>query len=82
MLSPGNGVPNTCGEVHNRLPLLATNMAVLAFNFGAVRSRYNIVEGSNLEMGAHALFIAGKRIFVDYKQQNQGLGRLVKGKGK
>ena len=35
-------------------------MAVFAFNCGAVKGRYRIVSGLNLEMGAHALSIAEK----------------------
>ena len=40
---------------------LATNMAVLAFNCGAVKGRNRILSGLNLEMGAHALSIAEKK---------------------
>ena len=40
---------------------MATNMAVLAFNCGAVTGRYRLISGLNLEMGAHALSIAQKK---------------------
>ena len=40
---------------------MATNMAVLAFNCGAVKGRNRLISGLNLEMGAHALSIAQKK---------------------
>ncbi|XP_030849798.1 uncharacterized protein LOC100891291 [Strongylocentrotus purpuratus] len=44
-----------------RMVALATNMAALAFNCGAVKGRNRILVRMNLEMGAHALSVASKK---------------------